>query len=115
MNTHIINFCIKSIFIFLFCFFINSVNLFAVKQYGEQNSKSLNHKIIKSSNSAECQNIKPGEIPVGLNASSWERIQKQIRKQKSITVGTNKKFKNSKIQNLKYKKFPLLFSVRKLC
>jgi len=64
-----------SIVVFLFCFVVCSVNLFAEEQSQVQNSKSLN--------SIECQIVKPGGIPVGLNASAWEKIQKQIFNPKS--------------------------------
>ena len=71
----------------LLCFLFCTVNLFA-------------EKIPLSS--GESQIIKSDEVPVGLDASSWEKIQEQIRDPKIITFDTDQEIQNpkSKIQNL---------------
>ena len=82
--------------VFLICLLFCAANLFAVKQFVAQKFKSLNHPIIKSSNPTECQVIKFGEVPIGLDAASWEKIQEQILPLHSRGTNANPK---SEIQN----------------
>ncbi len=89
MNTAKLNFYVQPI-VFLICFFISAANslgnsVFQNPKSMVQNSRLPSHQIARSPKSAESKTIIPGEIPVGLDASAWYKIQKQIRDQKSNT------------------------------
>jgi len=115
MKSNTIYFGIKNNIIFLICFLFSAANLLA-------NSES---RIITLSKSSESQTIKSGEVPVGLDADEWHKIQKQIRDQRYD--GRNPKLNNislnpfkgglnqkSEIQNFSSPMAPLYGTDRKI-